>query len=524
MKRLVTNYTFNAAAKTVTLPDFTAISLNRLLLITNVTDGAIIYNFADPALGATVATNVATLEYDTTGMDNADSLQIWYDDPNESMTVVGAGADIDRVGFTKAITNNVDSDWGGLIGGIATGMGVNQTGGNLVITSGTTARAETIIRSLKRYTGGIRLRVRSTLSQRIANNNFFVELVDLVGDGLAYNITSATTMVVTFPTGTNPFTNANVGQSMYAGNFAGTGTWLSGRYAIASVSGDTVTFTVAAFSAGTGTLSLFGWNYYHLVYDGTTATQAKFDTQRRGYNTGDTTATINTTASPGHLAMITGNDMMAILSDQLVATATGNRQSIRASRDENVPDDAQLYLQIRVANGSTAPATTTTWTIGMVAVSEYEPVDMTLQDIRQTTSPNVPVRIVESGVTQPVSGTVTANQGTLQAGTNYNAVTTAGTNAASIKASAGNVMEGTISNPTATAIYVKLYNKASAPTVGTDVPILTIPVAAGATVPLNFGLVGKRFATGIAIAATAAAAATDTAAAVAGVQINLTYI
>lgn len=53
---------------------------------------------------------------------------------------------------------------------------------------------------------------------------------------------------------------------------------------------------------------------------------------------------------------------------------------------------------------------------------------------------------------------------------------------------------------------------------------MTIPVAAGATVAFEFGNLGKRFATGIALAATAAAAATDTAVAVAGVQIHGTYV
>lgn len=132
--------------------------------------------------------------------------------------------------------------------------------------------------------------------------------------------------------------------------------------------------------------------------------------------------------------------------------------------------------------------------------------------------------------TQPVSGTVTAtvSNGTVTAtpvtGTAYSLVTTASTNAAFIKASAGNLYEVTVSNVTATAVYVKLYNKASAPTVGTDVPILTIPVAAGVTVSTNLAPIGKRFATGIAIAATAAAAATDTGVAVAGVQIHATYL
>ena len=113
-------------------------------------------------------------------------------------------------------------------------------------------------------------------------------------------------------------------------------------------------------------------------------------------------------------------------------------------------------------------------------------------------------------------------------GTTYNAVTTASTNAAVVKASAGNLYEISISNPTATAAYVKLYNKATSPTVGTDVPVMTIAIPATAAgvgeKAFNFGTVGKRFATGIGIACTAAAAATDTANAVAGVQINATYI
>lgn len=119
------------------------------------------------------------------------------------------------------------------------------------------------------------------------------------------------------------------------------------------------------------------------------------------------------------------------------------------------------------------------------------------------------------------SGTWTINNPT---GTTYNGVTTASTNAASIKASAGHLFEITISNPTATPAYVKLYNKASAPTVGTDVPVLTVPVAANSTVQFDLGQVGKRFATGIAVATTGAIAATDTTNAVAGVQNNFTYI
>jgi hypothetical protein len=99
----------------------------------------------------------------------------------------------------------------------------------------------------------------------------------------------------------------------------------------------------------------------------------------------------------------------------------------------------------------------------------------------------------------------------------------ASTNATSVKTSAGTLFEVTASNVTGATVYLKLYNKASAPTVGTDVPIATIPVAASSFVSQPFGVNGKRFTTGIAWALTGAIAATDTTAVGAGVQIHGTY-
>jgi hypothetical protein len=316
--------------------------------------------------------------------------------------------DIDRIGFTKTLSNSVDSEWGTIVGGIGAGMDVDQTGGNLVITAGTTARSETIIRSTESWLGGVRIRARSTLSQRNANNNFFVELVDVIGDGLAYTISSATAMTVTFPSG-HGFTSENVGQSMYVGLFSGTGTFLSGRYAIASVSGDNITFTVSGFAAGTGTCSAFGWNYYQLHYTGATATVTNFDTQRRGYATGVSSPTTLTSAAPGHMAIITANDLIATYSDMLVASATGVQINYRADRKENIPDDSNLRLQIRIANGSTAP-TATTWTIGFVSVSHYANTDVSIQDVRPMNPGNpLGVEVLRSSTNAVTvsSGTVT---------------------------------------------------------------------------------------------------------------------
>ena len=85
MKIIVDNYTFNSAASTITFSDYSSIHLNRVLLIVNVTTNTIIYNFANPALGGDVASNVLTLDYDTSVMSSGDILMIQYDDKSRDI-------------------------------------------------------------------------------------------------------------------------------------------------------------------------------------------------------------------------------------------------------------------------------------------------------------------------------------------------------------------------------------------------------------------------------------------------------
>lgn len=81
MKKLIKNYSFNAATRQITLLDYTTLDLNSLLVITNVTDNISIYNFALADFsGTTVSGNIITLAYNTTSMSNTDILQIFYDD------------------------------------------------------------------------------------------------------------------------------------------------------------------------------------------------------------------------------------------------------------------------------------------------------------------------------------------------------------------------------------------------------------------------------------------------------------
>lgn len=129
--------------------------------------------------------------------------------------------------------------------------------------------------------------------------------------------------------------------------------------------------------------------------------------------------------------------------------------------------------------------------------------------------------------TVPVSGTVTTTgtaTTTPVTGSPYALTTAANTNPVSIKAGAGQVFEVSVFNSTASTIYVRLYNKVSAPTVGTDIPIVVIPVTTGALANIAFGQLGKRFSTGIALAVTGASGNTDATAVSAGALISATYL
>lgn len=88
----------------------------------------------------------------------------------------------------------------------------------------------------------------------------------------------------------------------------------------------------------------------------------------------------------------------------------------------------------------------------------------------------------------------------------------ASTNATSLKGSAGQIYGWALFNNATTARFVKIYNKASSPTVGTDTPAFTIIVpggTAGAGTNVEFSM-GIPLGTGVAYAITAGIADSDT--------------
>lgn len=435
-----------------------------------------------------------------------------------------APADIWSVGFADSGSSLLATEF--TQRRLGTGMGVTQASSNLLVTTGTTANSEWLARSVASFRGAYIQRHKTILSQRIANNNFAVMMADLIGEGLACTINSATSITVTKTA--HGFTSANVGQFMMVGAINGAN-GVPGRYAIASVpTADTINFTVAGWPAsGSCTVDLFGWNYVWTQYTGTTATQALIDAQRRGWNSGNTTATINTTASPGHMMQTYADGRNIYWADALVASNTIPTVTTRGSRVESLPDDdVELYVYFWAYNGTTNPATTTTWTVGFVAVEDNANVPAYIAGLRPTgASAPLPVAVQGTVTTSTTLAAGTAAIGDV--GAQYRANATGAATLANIlcpatpaaqqlKTGAGRLVSVVLTNNNAAARWLKIFNLAGASvTPGTTSATAEIGIAPNSTI--NWTLEGGgAFSTGITIMVTGGQGLTNNSAVTAG--------
>jgi len=156
---------------------------------------------------------------------------------------------------------------------------------------------------------------------------------------------------------------------------------------------------------------------------------------------------------------------------------------------------------------------------GIVDAAKAMPVSIT----------NSPAVTVSSGTITTVSAVTTAGTPAVPA-TPYSVNSLNTTNGALILTGTSGLQAFYASNIGATVAHVKLYNKATAPTVGTDVPLMVIPVPAAVGgvagfVNLTPGFNGYRFPLGLGIAITGLMADSDTTAVAAGqikVQLSRT--
>jgi hypothetical protein len=367
--------------------------------------------------GASTETTLAAVEVDTSAIASSTSaingktpaLSTRVLDNEASGSPVRAiGQEIWNVSFSQVGASVISDQF--VTPQTGTGVSYNQAAGALNIVAGTTTNQEFFTRSVQNWRGAMRLKFSIVSSNRIVNNNLAVMLADLVGEGLAVTINSATSITVT--QAGHAFTSTSVGQFVQIGRIVGAA-GVPGRYAIASVvAGTSYNLTVAGWPAsGSCTATIFGHSYVRNLVTGTTATAINVDAQRRGWAQGDTAATINTTASPGTIITceLTGREVF--WADQLRATTTTPTVAVRANRVENIPDDnLDLYLFVWSFNGTTAPASSTTWTISFCAIEKFANMPVYIQGNRAQGAMN-PLPVTQSG-TVTVSGTVTSNIGT----------------------------------------------------------------------------------------------------------------
>ena len=215
----------------------------------------------------------------------------------------------------------------------------------------------------------------------------------------------------------------------------------------------------------------------------------------------------NTTWSPivvYNNALLTGVPITAAIT----ATASGN--TYYASL-------LNTYVRLRISTaitGGSIQAFTRLMSIGIGSPS---------LNVSQPTAANLNATVQPGNTANTTAWLVGLNGRSTNGNTTVSLNSAATTNATLVKASAGNVYGVCIMNTSAAIKYVRFFNKASAPTVGTDVPIVVIAIPAGQSIQTAWGL-GFSFSTGIAYAITNAATVLDATAVAAGdVQLSINY-
>jgi hypothetical protein len=348
------------------------------------------------------------------------------------------------------------------------GGAVAGSGPYLNIASGVTAASKTIILSRSTFSMPLDLRYQISASQRIANNHLLVGFVQVDDAGAIVTDTSRSTAPEV----------------------------LNARNAV-----------------------------FH-QHDGTTATTAQFRVRAAGsaldqvanaFGTGMTTVAIGT--GPNFIAATTYGLMLE--RDKIHSRAFGmnanSNQGGQFPYDRLFVNPTHRYKFCVIVENDAVPASSTDWRLHLVNI-----LDATSFDVSPRSAGTI-----DQSKAFPVIGTMTLLSGNVSmvniAGTPappatpYILNSAATTNAALVLTGTSGLQALFASNTGAGAAYVKLYNKATAPTVGTDTPAMLIPVPAAVggvpgIVQISPGFNGYRFALGLGLAITGGAADSDTTA------------
>lgn len=351
----------------------------------------------------------------------------------------------------------------------------------LNINSGVVNGAETILLSKISFKSPFRVAAGISLSQRIVNQQFFFEIVEIDDDG----------NVVTL---SDPFTAPEANDAR---------------------------------------------NWAAFYWDGTTVANAKTGVRSQGISpeliadqSFGTSSSVATGTTPNFIQrfnfeIVCTNEYIAFQANAINSVAAGTN----IKRTTNVPNPERSYaVRIRVKNTG-VPASATDMRIHMVRVLDASrvSVDFGIVGGRVDAQNAMPVTLTSAVISGTVTATV-ASTTLLPSATvggtvlTHHRISTADTNLVNVKNAAGSLTGFQISNLDTVPIFFKLYNKASAPVLASDTPIKTIMVPAGQTVIFDKAYY-MRMATGISFAITKGIAINDTTALDANkAVVNMEYI
>lgn len=327
------------------------------------------------------------------------------------------------------------------------GMAVSVAGGNLVVTTGTTAASTTTITSRQSFTAPFKAAFGFKVSQKIAQQEFYAEVVAVNNDG-------------------------------------------------------TVDDTCVA-----------AWRVAHV--DSSTTTTARVEVRNGGAaRTQSGNITTFTQTADGIFEVILQSDEVEFHNRPVDTTATRTGSAVRNSV---APDPTRRYvLRYRLVNGATGPATPTTFTGSFVTCIDYTEIQTEITGGPGHGNANSSLPVAITGGTVAVTSTTLSGSSTVTGATPAKVLSAATTNATLVKNSAARVYGYRFANTNTTAFrYVKFYNATTAPTVGTTVPLYTVPLAPNSTGDAQF-TIPISHSTGLGYAITASPADNDTTAVAAG--------
>lgn len=269
--------------------------------------------------------------------------------------------------------------------------------------------------------------------------------------------------------------------------------------------------------------------------DNTTVTNASYDAQSGGASR----VRVLNQATPTIAGAIGGVAPTTTLEiEHLVDEAwfhCRNSDSVNArvntyARTTTLPDGDLFYkARVRIVNGSTAPASTTTVWVGHVTADSHteQPVEIVNSRGSVGAAQALPVTVTgTANVTTSASSAMVLQAsnsvGTVPTAVRFDALLAA---AQTVKATANaRLYWATIFNPNAAMAAVHFYN-ATAPTIGTTAPVLTVAVPAGGTVILpSSGLPYLSNATAMTVAATTTATTAGAVAPTTGLSVSVGFL